>query len=360
MPDIRGPRVAFRLVLLLLTVACAEQSFGQEPGDEPGTGGEPGPGGGPGGEPDPELPDVMQLPFLAVPSCPSAYLGEANGICIYETSTIPGCAAPTGFGQNPLPAATNLGCNGNGDCIGDLNSSGSVPGEENQTVEPPPATFAEAIQNLEAIKAKLDTLNSEDEIESGRKSQIAQLLQFSTEYLTYMNDATAGTEAQRLAVFLNGDATTGRLSFASVASSYKNRWNIVRLTTPNTTGSINFLNPGSTSTPVSWLADRPTQTNILDAAALTVNVTTNGTVQAGQIVKILQGEDPPIYFKTFYVGRVNTGPRMQIGQEVNAPANETGVVTGTFADKHAYSHRIMVGSTPFLVTTKTDLGFKVE
>ena len=43
MPDIRGPRVAFRLVLLLLTVACAEQSFGQEPGDEPGTGGEPGP-----------------------------------------------------------------------------------------------------------------------------------------------------------------------------------------------------------------------------------------------------------------------------------------------------------------------------
>ena len=222
---------------------------------------------------------------------------------------------------------------------------GETPeGSSNAGGNAAPTTFAEAVALLGRYKATLQEIANSPEVDATRKSNSQQLADYTAQFETFMNNAESGSEAARLEVFKSGSVDGTKPGYIATLKPFLEAWRIVRLT------------PTSTS----WLADKPMQTQIVDADALTFNASSDGTVQQGPVIKVDLGTGSFIYFTTFFIGRKNTAARMQVGQEVNAPDSDDGVVNGVFVDKHAFSHRVKVGDTPYLVTSKTDLGFHVK
>ena len=347
MPTKRGPLTVTILAVLLLC-GPGKVSFGQK---TPGAPGEDDPGT-PSGSTSPVCSITAAIPN--VPSCAKLYLGEANGICTYQTASLPNCGAPTGFGQHPAPELTPLGCV-NGQCLNDLLGGPPSGPSEPGSPEPPgvtsndaddsaPTTFADAVTLLGRYKAKLTEIAGSSEVDSTRTAESQTLADYTTEFEAFMNNAESGTQAERFEVFRNGSADGTKPGYMATMRPFLEIWRIVRLT------------PTSTS----WLEDKPMQTTLVDAAALTFNSSSSGTAQQGPVIKVDLGTGSFIYFKTFFIGANNSPARMQVGQEVNAPTSDVGVVTGVFVDRHAFSHRVKVDNTPYLVTTKTDLSFQVK
>jgi len=145
---------------------------------------------------------------VAVPSCSTSYLGESNGICTYQTATVPNCTALNRFGQSPALSISPLGCDGTGNCQFSLPVA---PG--NNQVASPPTRYAEAITYLNQLKIKLTELNGSNEVGDGRRLLIERFVQYTNLYDTWMKNPIAGTEAVRLAEFLKGNTLPVRTGF---------------------------------------------------------------------------------------------------------------------------------------------------
>ena len=161
-----------------------------------------------------------------------------------------------------------------------------------------PTTFAEAVDLLNVIHAKLTQISTSAEITDTRKLQVEDFLTYTGNFRNWMNEANAGTEAERLNVFLNGGAGGTPKSYVSSLASHRNAWEIVRLTNSSTSQQQHKPTAAQANSSTSRLPEQPVQTTIVDAAALTFTPSAGGTSQPGQLVKMLPGAESPIYFKT--------------------------------------------------------------